>query len=241
INTLFLDFLENHQHLFPQQKQLIGLGNQNTHIFSEFKIVNPVDVPDEWLEGSDQYQTDDYDYGLVITTYYLGAQEFKPTKEKLTAVALYLSNLYAPSDIDITISIRKTLDGDNLTSKTLNADEHKIKKSGRWVMFDFDDITITPEESYYIVCSASGGLIFHSYTWFCDIENKYSRGKAWAKDGSGDWYDLEDPGWDPEMIGIDLCFITYFQEPPKSKLSDNYTPWLFSLFQWLIKGTPYLS
>ena len=193
--------------------------NEKNYNFSESRSFKPVDVPDSWLEGADQYQTDDYAYGMIISPLYHVAQEFKPTKEDLTAVALYFFNIDAPSNTDITFSIRDSLDGSDLTTKTINADDKIKKKGGTWVMFDFDDITIIPEETYYIICYASdGGDVNNTYCWFFDVANKYDRGIAYQSDDSGEtWYDLEDIGEGPEWEGIDLCFITYFQEPPKNK------------------------
>jgi len=118
--------------------------NENDYEFSESIGYKPVDVPDSWLEGADQYQTDDYKYGMVITPDFHVAQEFIPTKEDLTAVALYFFNFDAPSNVDITVIIRDSLNGDDLTTKTINADRRRIKAEGKWVMFNFDDITIIP-------------------------------------------------------------------------------------------------
>ena len=183
--------------------------NENNYNFNESRSFKPVDVPDSWLEGADQYQTDDYATGMVIAPLDHIAQEFKPTKEDLTAFALYFFNKEAPSDVDITVIIRDSLDGSDLTTMTLDADSKKIKASGTWVMFDFDDITVIPEETYYIVCYASdGGATSNCYCWFFDVDNKYDRGIAWAIDDSGEiWTDLEDPGWGPDFVKIDLCFI----------------------------------
>ena len=97
----------------------------------------------------------------------------------------------------------------------------KIKPEN-WVMFDFDDITVIPEETYYIVCYASSGEVDLCYCWYFDVNNKYDRGIAWGSEDSGEsWIDLENPGWDPDFVELDLCFITYYQEPPES-ISYNY-------------------
>ena len=192
--------------------------NESNYNFSEPRGFTPVDVPASWLEGADQYQTDDCRMAMYITSIWRMAQEFKPTKEDLTAIALYFMIDDAPSDIDITVEIRESLNGSDLTSLTVNADDKKIKESGTWVMFDFDDITITPEETYYIVCYASGGLIDHGYCFFFDINNKYDRGIAYYSYDSGEtWADLEHPN-EPEYKEMDFCFITYYQPPPKNKI-----------------------
>ena len=94
-------------------------------------------------------------------------------------------------------------------------------------MFDFDDITITSEETYYIVCYASGGVVQESYCWFFDVVNKYDRGIAWQSSDSGlTWHDLEGDG-SSEFDQIDQCFITYYQKPPESTIINNYNIWLF--------------
>jgi hypothetical protein len=205
--------------------------NEKNYNLCELKSYKPTDLPDDWLEGADQYQTDDYRYGMVISPVWNIAQEFKPTKEDLTAVALYFFNLNAPSGIDITLAIRDSLDGIDLTSITINADNKNIKKSGTWVMFDFDDITIIPEETYYIVCYASSGVVQECYCWFFDVGNKYDRGIAWQSSDSGEtWHDLEEVE-PPEFVQLDQCFITYYQEPPESTRINNFYPWLFRLMQ----------
>lgn len=198
--------------------------NINKNNYNELKIIKPTDVPDEWLEGADQYQTDKYlngtiHYGMIVNPSFYVAQEFKPTKDNLTAVALYLFNVNAPANIDIIVSIRDALDGSDLTVTTVSADDKNIKKGGTWVMFDFNDITVIPEETYYIVCHASdGGDDGNCYCWIFNVDNAYDRGIAWATDDTGEnWYNLEETPWGPEFVELDLCFITYFQKPPKMK------------------------
>ena len=84
-------------------------------------------------------------------------------------------------------------------------------------MFDFPDITVAPETTYYIVCSINGGDANESYLWFFDIENKYDRGMAWFSGDSGEtWFDLEDI---PEFPQMDFCFITYWQKPKSTALN----------------------
>jgi hypothetical protein len=191
--------------------------NENNYNFYEPRNLTPIDVPDEWLEGADQYQIDAYGYGIFLTPSSHAAQEFKPTKEDLTAVALLLFKKESPTNIDITVAIRNSLNGTDLTSITINADDKNIKGGGTWIMFDFDDIKVIPDETYYIVCYSSGGDLIEGYLWAFGVNNKYDKGLAWGSDNSGEtWEDLEDPGWGPEFVEIDFCFITYFQEPPEN-------------------------
>ena len=198
----------------------------------------PQDVPPSWMKGADQHQTENSHYGFVINPQYHIAQEFKPTKSDLTAVALYLFDWDAPSDIAVTVHIRESLDGGDLTTKTLKAKVKDYNRGGNWVMFDFDDITVNPEETYYIICYADGGIVNHSYCWYFDFGNKYDRGIAWESQDSGlSWSDLEDPWNDPLNINVDQCFITYYQEPPKNKVIQ----FIQSLLEEFISLFPFLE
>ena len=195
-------------------------GNYDTYQICESVDSVPVDVPEDWLVGADQYQTETVGKGWVVSQIYMAAQEFKPTEETLSAVALYFfkTSDNVPSGIQITVCIRETLEGDDLSAITLNADDIKFNLGGvGWIMFDFDDITVTPEQSYFVVCySDDDSNVYDSYAWFFDINNKYSRGLAWGKSDEFDWRDLEAPEWDPEIVEADFCFVTYYQEPPDS-------------------------
>ena len=98
----------------------------------------------------------------------MGAQEFKPTKDTLTAVALNFgaTSFQVPSGIDVTVCIREALDGDDLTSISVNADENKflldwIPDGDIWAIFDFDDITVIAEQTYYIVCYSNAVSYTH--------------------------------------------------------------------------------
>ncbi len=163
-----------------------------------------------WLIGADQKQTEHDGYGFRIRSpFYICAQEFKPTKDKLTAVALQMFKFNdPPAGLEITVSIRETLNGTDLTSKSINADKIKLLK---WYLFDFEDISVTPETSYYIICSGGGGDINNAYAWLFGINNTYERGIAYSSDDEGvTWHDLEDWGGWKE---VDFCFITYWQKP----------------------------
>ena len=193
------------------------------------------------MKGSDQTQTSNCGYGTPITQYAFFAQEFKPTKDKLTAVALsFFKTNSPPSSTSITVSIRDELEGDDLVTISVNADDWKIKGE-TWVLFDFDDITVTPEESYYIVCTADNDDEDNSYAWFFNEGNTYDKGISYIfLVDSQAWVDLDTflEYW--EFTGIDFSFITYHQEPqgkmminPILRFLENY-PLLYSLLQQLL-------
>jgi hypothetical protein len=173
------------------------------------EFISPAPPP-KWLIGADQKQTSDCGYGFGIYEEIMFAQEFKPTKDKLTAVALDLFKYNSPSGIELTVSIRDDLKGIDLTTITIDADEADIKSSGTWVLFDFTDISVTPETTYYIICNATGAVLFDIYMWFIDVYDKYDRGIPWFSYNSGKtWMILEDPNY----YQPDFSFITYFKKP----------------------------
>lgn len=129
------------------------------------------------------------------------AQSFKPTMDSLTKVELNIQKKGNPTG-SLTVSIRDSLSGSNIISTSVSTSS--ISSSGGWVVFDFNDIFVTPEVTYYIIfhpdSSWSGGHMvdwgmFYSY-------DTYTRGIAY-------WYwDIPSPWWYP-IDGDDFCFKTY--------------------------------
>jgi hypothetical protein len=191
---------------------------------SSDNFINSQEPPPSWLKGSDQTQTNSIGNGFCLFTDHTYAQGFRPSKEILTAVALWLFDYYASSGTIITVSIRDNLSGDNLAIKTIKTNIFNIKGSGSWVLFDFEDITVIPSEEYYILCWANNGYENHTYNWFFDIDNRYSKGAAWfSNDTRETWNDLEEPTEIEPLKYIDFCFITYHQEP---KTKPHFNPFL---------------
>ncbi|ENO12476.1 PDK repeat-containing protein [Thermoplasmatales archaeon SCGC AB-539-C06] len=73
-----------------------------------------------------------------------------------------------------------------------------------WTTFDFDDVDVIPEETYYIVCTTDASALLLTYEWhfgFRDGEliDNYSRGIAHL---------FFNNLWDSEEL-TDFCFKTY--------------------------------
>ena len=202
---------------------------------SNIAFVNPNKLKDplaNWLEGSDQKQTEHDGYGFQVRTPFVHAQEFKPTKDKCTAVALEMFKYGSPPEgKQITVSIRDSLNGSDLTSKIRDADD--ITK-GKWYLFDFEDIDVIPEETYYIVCSGAEGDDTNAFCWSFGSGNKYERGIAWASRDDGEtWEDMENyGGW----IEVDFCFITYFEKPNSRQVNRPF----FNIFENYLNQFPIL-
>lgn len=160
--------------------------------------------------GVDQEQTENCGHGIILTIPWTYAQRFTPAKEKLTAVRLHIFKYGAPPGVQITVSIRENLTSSNLATKTIDASDITIESTGTWVLFDFEDITVTPGSTYFIVCSGSAGDETNAYCWFYNNEDTYSGGEAWIKpDEVSVWTNFTHGGFNPD----DFCFKTYFRKP----------------------------
>lgn len=164
--------------------------------------------------GVDQEQTHQDGRGYFIRYNQICAQDFVPTVDLLTAVQLYIfSGDMVASGYKIKVSIRDDLNGDDLTSVTVNADSVGDYK---WLSFDFPDIDVIPGEKYYIVASSDdgGSEAEENYCWFFGEDNLYSSGCLWHNrtDGIAGWQNEADE---------DFCFKTWHTE---SKYRDIDNP-----------------
>jgi len=157
----------------------------------------------------DQQQTHSGGGGILCGNW-IWAQSFKPRLITLTKVEISLSKVGSPPH-DIVISIKESLDGDVLTSTSLSPSE--IPEQSSWKDFDFEDIYVTPNQTYFILFSTEGGdnrnnyyLIDGSVTGL----NFYKEGEAWV------WFSWEKVWkiWEPEF---DFCFKTYGLDFPPIK------------------------
>ena len=190
----------------------------------------------------DQEQTSHCGYGMHLFYPYMMGQSFKPSVEDLTAVQLWMFyyGWYDPDDFNITVSIRDTLNGTDLTSKTINSNDVYYYGGGeQWIYFNFDNIAVIPEETYYIICSANKGNFTHTFCWLFDENDKYTRGEGWFSQNYGVWWRTL---WDHfnyshlEWDKPDFCFKTYTKDsaiccdgslswkdiPPGSTVSDTF-------------------
>jgi len=165
-------------------------------------------------EVLDQYMDHTNGWGWFVAPWQWIAQGFKPTLDTLTRVELYYFRSGDPSDdIQIMVSIRDDLYGSDIVSTSVNAGQ--ITHPGTWINIDLPDITIIPEQIYYIVCSATGGDQDNVYCWYMDFYNPYTRGDAWGSVYQGYyWWLLDNP---PEWPQTDCCFKTYGLGESKSK------------------------
>jgi len=163
----------------------------------------------ELLEYSiDQYQVEETN-AMLSCYLFTWAQSFVPSRDRLTRVDLKLSR-FGNITSDITVSIRKQLDGNDLMSCSLPY-ENIPSNISEWITFDVPDISLNPGENYYLVLSTEGGFNFSgNYLWFDNNNSEsYSDGEIWIH-----WVDTNEwEQWNPSM---DSCFKTFFSNicPP---------------------------
>ncbi len=141
--------------------------------------------------------------GAILCGYWMWAQSFVPTLPVLTRVELLM---YKRGNVnDITISIRKYLDGEDLTSLTI--DQSKIPSRYEWIEFDFDDINVTPNEMYFIIMSTTGGDNKENYYVLLGSKGDvYMRGDAYIGGNDGKQWEIWGEG---TSRAFDFCFKTY--------------------------------
>jgi len=151
------------------------------------------------------------------------AQSFTPRYPTLTRVELLLDRI-GELETNLTISIRSSLDGNDLTSVSIKA--NTVPKYDFydpvpvWIELDFPDIQVTPNDilqRYYIVWQPGSDFGPHNSNlfWYQSTDNPFKNVEAWFyKRDSSRWYSRDD---------IDFCFKTYgYGEPintPPSKPS----------------------
>ena len=143
----------------------------------------------------DQYQTDyveniflpigrlpDY-FDPPIYSYV--AQSFIPKKEILSKVALFVGRNNTTTH-PLVIAIRDDLSADNLVSISINASEFIIQDF-TWIEFNFDDLPVTINETYYII-TYTDNITENYYIWGANNNfESYIDGCAWISPDGKNW------------------------------------------------------
>jgi hypothetical protein len=147
----------------------------------------------------EQTQANGKDY---IYSNHLKAQSFKPTTKTLTKIQLNINRI---GDItsDFEISIKNSISSQSLTSLSVPYTEIP-PTNPEWIEFNFIDINVTVDQTYYIICKTSTGDEYNSYNWYESSDNPYERGIKYYSDDNGENWQQS-----PEN---DFCFKTYGQK-----------------------------
>ena len=161
--------------------------------------------------GIDQCHTKTYGYFAILdnVNYAMFAQSFIPSKNTLDRVKLLLTKSGNPKSF--IVSIRKSLEGEDLISVSVNADK-LIELVPIWIECDFPDINVIPGKQYFIVLKSLEADLNNFIGWFGEGGvDFYTKGEAWFYDI--EWYNATSigyPNWD-------FCFKTYGKIYPISK------------------------
>jgi hypothetical protein len=130
------------------------------------------------------------------------AQSFIPQKEVLTRVQLYMAKGAAAS-YPCVVAIREDLYGENLVAASINPDEFPVFNNLddlEWIEFDFDDILLTPGETYYMV-GYTAKVADNFYVCGGTESDLYPDGNIfYSLNGGKSWVPVPDS---------DACFKTY--------------------------------
>jgi hypothetical protein len=170
----------------------VGISsNGGSGVFTVF--LNVVEQVEELDQSQSQYNSNFALYGSRF-----GGQSFTPVLDVLTRVELYLRRVGSPSG-DLVVSVRSVIDGSDLASVSLSPGS--VSGVMSWVDFDFDDVSVTPGNVYYIVVGSSGGNSANCYYWGYGSGTPYVDGALWySNNGGGSW---------SEFSQYDFCFRSY--------------------------------
>jgi len=138
--------------------------------------------------------------GFIIESDQTLAQSFKPSMTPLIKVDLVIAR-FSMTTMPLIVSIRVDLEGNNLTSIAIPAEQIPSWPVS-WYSIDFPDISVIPEKTYYIIVSYPFGIDGYAIAGYDDV---YPRGSAWISYKPQNWIIIED---------YDLAFKTYSERLP---------------------------
>jgi len=187
------------------------------------KNILKLDEPHK-LDVVDQNQDKIESYDFLSQEFQF-AQSFKPSLPKLTKIYLYLFR-FGLDGSTITVSIRENLDGPDLVSKSISSNDINPEKQWVWVEFDFNDLKVKTDSTYYIVVVSNDDDIYDYVGWGCHCGNPYPRGNAYWRFQTSDW---------EEDLNKDYCFQTYGTKTRVRDINNIFVrfPFLYQLFQKL--------
>lgn len=165
-----------------------------------------------FLDQVDQQQTERTHFWGTPAPY-KDAQSFKPTLNTLTRVELFCYRK-ANASGNLKVSIRNNLYSSDLTSKTISVLSlpNGDWLNASWIDFNFPDIGVTPENTYYIVWSLSTSNLDNVSMWGAKMSSSYTRGDRWQ---------YSPPTWGINT-NYDMCFKTYGYDNSHPSVSISY-------------------
>ena len=132
---------------------------------------------------------------------------------------------------NITVSIRENLEGNDIASVTLTAND--VPEDMSWKEFNFPDIEVIPGFTYYVVCNSINIVDNNAYYWYYGMNDAYSNGESWIKRTS--WKELTisefpeiDFGFKTFGLDTKIPTIPIINGPTNGKVGESYEYTLIS-------------
>jgi hypothetical protein len=149
----------------------------------------------------DQQQTQIGTYDKIYNQTHV-AQSFVPTLPILTRIEIYLSKNGSITS-DITLIVKDSRNGPSLSQVSVSSDKIKLNE-GEWIEFDFPDLGVNRDITYYIYCRTDLGDEDNCYQWYGSIFDGYEEGLKYISNNSGTTW---------EQYSEDCTFKTYGAGP----------------------------
>jgi hypothetical protein len=195
IAAVFLPVLESGAiQKINKSYNMLNYEDKKTIIFTNYENDGMLDQNQSYYSGWSW---------VVLTEGEMLAQSFKPSLNVLTGIELLLIKIGIPYEVKI--SIRDNLSGADLTS--ISVLENEIPRiEPKWIEFDFQDIYVEPEQTYYIVWYPVGIDLTNYFGWSYGDFNPYDKGDAYLYLSTSGWEIIEGH---PNHPNPDFCFKTY--------------------------------
>jgi len=183
-------------------------------LFIGISLIPLIGSTNQYSQMSDNI---DQQQARAIFPYYLSwqnklAQSFKPKFDHLTRIHLSISKNQNPSDI--VISIRKELNGNDLTSIKIQSKYLLIYPTKALFDCNIPDITVVPEQTYYIIFQHESETKREDILyWWYNPNDTYLRGTAWhcTVENGSKWTELD----------YDFCFKIFGYNSPNNHTNNS--------------------
>ena len=218
---------------------IIVLGGLVAAVTATNQYQKNITTSSPYVDELDQSMTD-YDGSLPLgPTSFLGfyanlsvAQSFIPQKELLTRTQFLMARNTTTS-YPCVLAIRDNLTGENLAITSVAPGEFPVvnetptEEQLAWIDFNFDDIWVTPGQTYYIVVYTTN--ITENYYWISgNGTNIYPNGSVMLSIDDG-------KTWSEIFENADGCFKTYgLREAFLEITMKNFNP--FGVISYTVKN-----
>ncbi len=164
------------------------------------------------------------------------AQSFKPSIILITEASLPLTKIGSPSG-DITVHVRSTIDGSDLTNGTVTISGSDIPQNLGWVSVDFpgQGVSVNTGSTYFIALTTTGLDSGNYFIWgsVTSTEDIYSDGTLWECTSSDECTERQPPN---QVEYEDAGFQIYYEGPSPAGLViiDKGSP---SPSNWHVEGS----